>query len=138
MSALRLRALRRPRLWLSLGVLLLALTMLVSLVPLPRLNLPLPGFSIDKLEHGLGYAVLAAYAAMLFAPGRALALAGVGLVGYGLLIEGLQTLVPWRYGDLYDAAANTLGVALGLLLAATPLARALQWLDTRGAQPRAG
>ena len=138
MSAPRLRPLRRPRLWLSLGVLLLALTMLASLAPLPRLDLPLPGFHIDKLEHGLGYGVLAVYATMLFAPGRALAFAGLGLVGYGLLIEGLQTLVPWRYGDLHDAAANTLGVALGLLFAATPLARTLQWLDGQRAQPRPG
>ena len=35
---------------------------------------------------------------------------------YGLLIEVLQGLVPWRSADLADAAANALGAALGVLL----------------------
>lgn len=39
------------------------------------------------------------------------------LFGYGLLIEGLQTLVPGRVPSGLDLAANALGLALGALLA---------------------
>ena len=33
---------------------------------------------------------------------------------YGLLMELLQGLVPWRSGSLADAAANAVGAALGV------------------------
>jgi VanZ family protein len=33
---------------------------------------------------------------------------------YGLLIELLQGMVPWRSADLTDAIANTVGAALGV------------------------
>jgi len=36
---------------------------------------------------------------------------------YGLLIELLQGLVPWRSADLGDALANAIGAALGVWLA---------------------
>ena len=32
---------------------------------------------------------------------------------YGLVIEIIQGLIPWRSMDLWDAAANALGAALG-------------------------
>jgi VanZ family protein len=35
---------------------------------------------------------------------------------YGLLIEMIQALVPWRSADLADAAANALGAAIGVWL----------------------
>ena len=35
---------------------------------------------------------------------------------YGLLIELLQGMVPWRSADLTDAIANTVGAALGVWL----------------------
>ena len=33
---------------------------------------------------------------------------------YGLLIELIQAMIPWRSADLADAAANALGAALGV------------------------
>ena len=35
---------------------------------------------------------------------------------YGLLIELLQALVPWRSAELGDALANAIGAALGVWL----------------------
>lgn len=35
---------------------------------------------------------------------------------YGLLIELLQALVPWRSADWADAAANAVGAAIGVWL----------------------
>jgi VanZ family protein len=124
-----LRDFARPRLWLGLWLSLLALTGVVCLVPLPSVPVPMSHF--DKVEHGLGYAVLAAYAAMLFATGRGLALAVLGLAAYGGTIEVLQGLTPWRSIDPYDALFNSLGAAVGALLWFTPAAGALYWMDRR-------
>jgi VanZ family protein len=42
-----------------------------------------------------------------------LALAWVFATSYGLLIEVIQGLLPWRQMDLADAAVNAVGAALG-------------------------
>ena len=127
-------SLRRPRLWLGTWLALMALTVIVSLLPMPRVPVSIDHF--DKVEHVAGYAVLAGYASMLFARRRALAWAAV--FALGVAIEGLQTLVPWRSGgDVPDMLANAAGVMLGAAVAFTPLRGLLPWLDRRlGAPPR--
>jgi len=122
-----LRDFRRPRLWLGLWILGLIATVIVCLLPLPQVHSPFD--HLDKLEHALGYAALAASAAMLFATRRALVLVVLGLIVLGIGIEGLQTLVPWRSGDALDAVANALGALLGSTTAATPMAGWLQRFD---------
>ena len=47
-----------------------------------------------------------------------LLLAWIYATAYGLLIEVVQVLLPWRSADLADAAANALGAALGVMLGA--------------------
>ncbi len=122
-----MRDFRRPRLWLGLWILGLIATVIVCLLPLPQLHSPVN--HLDKLEHALGYAALAAGAAMLFATRRALVLVVLGLIVLGIGIEGLQALVPWRSADLLDAVANSLGALLGAATAVTPMARWLQRFD---------
>ena len=36
--------------------------------------------------------------------------------GYGLLIEFIQAMIPWRSAELADALANAVGAALGVWL----------------------
>lgn len=123
-----LRALRWPRWWLATWIVLMLLTVVVSLLPMPRVPVPIDHF--DKIEHCIGYLLLAAYAAMLFEAARARRLAYFAVFALGVLIEGLQTLVPWRSGgDVADMAANAAGVLLGSLVATTPLRQALQWFE---------
>ena len=43
-------------------------------------------------------------------------LAWMYATSYGLLIEVIQGFIPWRSMDLWDAAANALGAALGVWL----------------------
>jgi VanZ family protein len=124
-----LRAFRRPALWVGAWVAMLMGTVIVCLVPLPFEAPPIRHF--DKGGHLAGYAVLSAYAAMLFATRRALVVAMFGVIVLGAVIEGLQALVPWRSMDPWDLVANTLGIALGALVALTPLRDLLQWLDRR-------
>jgi VanZ family protein len=112
-----------PLIWLGIWCLALAATLVVCLIPLPTMEAPVLRF--DKLHHALGHALLAAWAAMLFIDRRTLLRAIAGLLLFGVAIEGLQALLPWRSAELLDIAANALGVALGAAIAATPLARTL-------------
>jgi VanZ family protein len=119
--------LRWPRFWLGLWIALWGLAIVLCLLPLPPSPFDVQHF--DKIEHVAGYAALAAFAAALFASRRALLGAALGLILLGLLIEGLQSLVPWRSADVMDLIANAVGVALGSMLTWTPLSRCLLWFE---------
>ena len=119
-GASALKPLRRPRLWLGLWWCAIALVVLGSL--LPAMLLPVLPAGGDKLQHLLGYGLLAAIAVQLFATRAALLRAGVGLVLLGIALEIAQgTLTSTRAMDVMDAVANTLGVALGLATALLPM-----------------
>jgi len=125
-----LREFRRPGVWLAGWILLFALVTIGSLLPPGELPPMWPGF--DKLQHFLGYALLSAYAVMLFARMRPQALAALGVIAFGIVIEFVQaTWTAERIGDSADAMANALGALAGLLIASTPMARWLQRLDAR-------
>jgi len=126
-----LREFRRPGLWLGLWVLMIMVVIAGSLMPAGELP-PVPFDGFDKLQHFFGYAVLSAYAAMLFARLRSQALAAAGLFALGIGLEVAQGLLTAsRQADIADAIANALGVLAGLTISATPLARLLQRLDAR-------
>jgi VanZ family protein len=126
-----LRDLRWRGWWLGLWVLMLAAVVVTSLVAAS--DLPPPPFDgVDKLEHFLAYLVLSGYAVMLFERRRAQALVAAGLIALGVGLEVAQgALTVSRQADSADALANSLGVLAGLVLAATPVSRALEWLEAR-------
>jgi VanZ family protein len=100
-----------------------------SLLPARELP-PAPFSGVDKLEHLLAYALLSAYAVMLFATRRAQLAAALALVAFGVAIEGLQaTLTASRSADALDVLANAGGVTLGQLVRSTRLARLLERID---------
>ncbi len=80
---------------------------------------------LDKLYHVCEYLLLG----WLLVPswpwerGRAKAQLQAWMVAtcYGLIIEGIQTLLPWRSGDWVDAAANGLGALFGVIAWLIPL-----------------
>lgn len=118
-----------PRAWLAPWIAMIALVLVGSLLPAGRL--PAPAFAgVDKLQHLFGYAVLAAYAVLLFARFRVQAVAMAGLVALGVGIEFAQeALTASRRADAADAVANTLGVALGWSVQRTRLRDALVHID---------
>jgi len=126
-----LREFRRPGLWLALWALMIATVIAGSLLPARELP-PVPFDGFDKFQHLFGYAVLSAYASMLFARMRAQALAAAGLVALGIGLELAQAaLTSSRQADPADALVNALGVVAGLAVAVTPLAQWLRRLDGR-------
>lgn len=126
-----LREFRRPGMWLGLWAVMILTVVAGSLLPARELP-PVPFDGFDKVQHLLGYAVLSAYAAMLFARMRGQALAAAGLVALGIGLEVEQgMLTASRQADVADAMVNALGVLAGMAITATPLARLMQRLDAR-------
>ena len=110
-----LLALRHPRLWLVSGWILVILAIVASLVP--SHDLPQIGGVSDKLEHVVGYFVLALWFAGIYPKSRYLMI-GVALLVMGIVIEGLQgAMHVGREADLRDVYANSLGIVCGLTLA---------------------
>ena len=129
-----LRAFRYPALWLGVWVLGWALCILLSLMP--AVDLPGPVHS-DKLGHFLAYFVLTAWAVWTFRSRRAHLLAALSLLALGVAMEFAQAnLTKVRFGDVRDALANTLGVAVGLSLTFTPLQFLLERADRKLFRPK--
>lgn len=122
-KAVVLRPWSRPG-WLLAGWMVLIAGVTVGSL-LPSSALPAPSFTgIDKVEHLGAYALLSAYAVLLFAPARAQALAALGLVALGISLEGAQAaLTASRLADPADMVANALGVALGWWVGRAGVAR---------------
>ena len=78
----------------------------------------------DKVQHLMAYLCLALAGGVTFPERRSMLALGLGLVALGIGIECAQAFVPGRFASVGDAAANTLGVALGLSLARIAVARA--------------
>jgi VanZ family protein len=104
--------LRLSWLWLGLGLALVATVWFLSLTPHP------PSVDIqngDKYGHLFAYASLMLWFGWLYPP-RVHWRVALLFVLQGLLLELLQGLSGYRYADVYDMLANSLGVAIGWLL----------------------
>jgi VanZ family protein len=118
----------RPQRWLGAWWAMVLAVIVGSM--LPALLLPDVPQGGDKVQHLLGYFVLAAVAVQVFAGRKALLRAGGGLVAMGVLIEVAQgTLTATRAMDPWDALANTLGVLAGLGTAWLPMRDVLLKLE---------
>lgn len=114
-------------LWRGLLVLLLGIVTCLALTPSPPAQLSL---GWDKLNHAAAFAALASVAYLGFA--RNWVMVGVVLLGYGGLIELLQSFTPTRSAEWGDLLADGVGIALGLLLAAVTLVA--KHVASRGSQ----
>jgi VanZ family protein len=110
-------ALRFPRLWLVLGWIFVLLAVLVCLAPPGT-----PGMSglfvwNDKVEHASGYVALTLWFTGLY-PRSKYGWIAAGLFAMGVGIELLQGwMAMGREADPLDVAANTTGIAVGIVLA---------------------
>jgi len=69
----------------------------------------------DKAQHAIAFGVLAVLAVLAYPEASRLRIA-VLLIGQGVLIELLQYYGGYRFGDWQDAAADGVGVLVGLAM----------------------
>lgn len=116
---------RRP-LWLAIGWALILLVIYLSLIPAPP---SIPGEEGDKIGHVLAYATLMMWFLQLYAglPRRlVLALAFVAL---GIALEFVQRDTGYRTFEIADMVADSVGVAVGWLVAPPRTRNALRLLE---------
>jgi len=107
------------RLLRAIGWLLLLVVGVLSLINLR--NSPADDFLWDKLNHAIAYAAIAGWWAALL-PGRRWRAAAIALT-FGLAVELMQAVLPYRDFELADMAANAVGVVAGLLVSLLILPR---------------
>lgn len=119
------------RAWLSLLLVLLAVTCWLAFSPAPP---PVADTGWDKANHLLAFATLAVVASLAAWPwrGRAWRVA-VGLLAYGVFIETVQAQLPRRSAEWADLLADGAGIALGLMVVAA--AAALAGVRSSGRRP---
>ena len=114
--------LRHLRLWRIASVMLLVVVLTAALMPAVWFwddkTAGLKWVSgIDKWMHGVTFAVLALWFTGLYARSSYWKI-GIGLIVFGLAIEGCQRLVTYRTADLADVWSDLAGIVIGLLIGA--------------------
>jgi VanZ family protein len=101
--------------WSRVGfIIVLAAITIGSLLP-PR-SVASAGSIPDWVQHGLGYFLLALFAALVFDKRSWQMVLGC-VIAYGVLIEVLQPVVAGRNFELSDMLANAIGAGLGFAVA---------------------
>ncbi|TDJ30626.1 MAG: hypothetical protein E2O57_01050 [Gammaproteobacteria bacterium] len=113
------------KLWLGLGYALLVAVAVLSLIPGPDVG------GSDKFLHFTTYALLSGWFSLLVKYPRSLWLVFIGLTFFGVSMEYLQGMTSYRFQDINDAIANSLGAMVGIICHFSPLRRILVKIDKR-------
>lgn len=92
-------------------LLLLALMAITVLALIPQTEVPVTTLW-DKADHALAFLVLGVLAQWAFPAARFVLPITPALIGYGALLEILQTLTPTRVGSFADLVADLIGIFL--------------------------
>ena len=126
-----MKRLRHGKVWLGIAWFGVALLVYLSLA---KLNVTVNVSGGDKYGHVAAYAVLTFWFMQLHDNGRARVAVVIGLFALGVALEVLQHLTGYRAMDAADAAANTLGIALGWLAAPPRIINVLERIEHRHAE----
>jgi VanZ family protein len=133
--------LRYARHWRVASLVLLLMVLAATLMPAvwfwpDRRQFVAWFIDFDKWLHGITFVFLAIWFAGQYRP-RSYWRIGIGLVFFGVLIEACQRLVTYRSAELFDIVADSIGIAVGLVIAMTGLGgwslRIETWYDRRRA-----
>jgi VanZ family protein len=116
--------LRHATLWRTLSIVLLVVVLLAALTPTFWFDSKAKALvwleHADKWLHAMTFAGLTVWFAGMFAA-RAYWRIALGLTLFGFMIEACQLLVSYRIADWIDIGANTVGIIVGLIVAAAGL-----------------
>lgn len=125
--------LRYPRTWLGLGLLIMVLVLVATLTPNAR---PMAlSFLSDKASHFLAFMLLMLWFCGVFRLPLT-PLVALGLLAFGVLIEVLQSQLPYRSAEVADALYDVGGIAAGWLLAVVGARRWTQVVEAWLPGPR--
>ena len=105
-------------LWLAIGYALVVLVVFLSLTSSP-VDLELDFPYQDKFFHALAYFTLMAWFSQIYHDRFQRNMIAVVFVLMGVTLEYLQGFDPNRYFEFADMIANSIGVALGFVIALT-------------------
>jgi VanZ family protein len=113
--------LRFVRRWRVASVAILLLVLVSTLMPAvwffsSRREFVTWFFDVDKYLHGIIFVILALWFAGQYRP-RSYWQIAIGLLLFGLFIEGCQRLVTYRSAEWFDVVADLAGIVLGLCIA---------------------
>ena len=94
----------------------ITLIVVLALALAPMAPRTAPNFGSDKINHLLAFATLGLLGSAAY-PKRLVAVLA-GLMGYGVLIEVLQSFTATRHAEWADLLADGTGLCLGALFAA--------------------
>jgi VanZ family protein len=121
--------LRHHLIWCTVGWLMVATVVYLSLAPLPGPDGPPQA---DKVGHMLAYFSLTIWFAQLF-DSRVMTIYGAGFLIMGVGLEYSQIYTGYRSFEYADMGANALGVCAGWLSGRTRLGGVLASLESRWA-----
>ncbi len=116
------------KLWITLGGIYVALVLYLSLTSNPP-DLRVP--QAFDIGHVLAYLWLTLWFTQIYRTNLGRSILAVALCLMGIGVEILQGLGGYRVFEYTDMALNTLGIALGLMLARTRLQNSLLALEGR-------
>ena len=113
---------RYQKLWLTVGYILIALVIYLSVTSSP----PLPDAEIpyfDKVGHLLAYFILMGWFAQIYHLKKQRLIYACLFVVLGVAMEFVQSFDPARMAEFADIVANTSGVVIALLITRIPAFR---------------
>lgn len=108
--------LRYRHFWLGIGYMMGALVVYLSITSSP-VNIELGIPYEDKFFHALAYFAVMGWFAQIYHVHMQRVVFAVSFIVMGVSLEYIQSLDPARYSEIDDMIANTLGVAIAVLLA---------------------
>jgi len=116
--------------WLGIGYAMVAFVVFLSVTSEPP-EIDLGIDFADKLFHALAYWGLMFWFAQIYHFKQHRLICASAFVALGITMEGIQSFDPKRYAEFNDIVANTVGVAIAILMTKKSMKNILMNIEKR-------